>query len=148
MDINRRWRWAWLVVPVLAFACDGGEQRPTYDMWAIDLALPDSGPLPDGLDLSLVDTHSHSDAGLLCGQILQCFVDCEKATDPDKCRQDCVDQGTPEAQALYNAWYACMTDAVTGACADKCANPQSYSCQQCLVTTCYTDQQACENQQG
>jgi hypothetical protein len=121
------------------------------------------GPVPTGPGLNFVtdggpDAGSHDaggtenqpDAGsmLTCSEILDCINAC--ANGDQTCAQNCYNEGTSNAQHLFEAANQCVVTACpsTGAC----SNPSSTTCQNCennaVMGTCASQVNACANDTG
>ncbi|MFH1130597.1 MAG: hypothetical protein V1754_04635 [Pseudomonadota bacterium] len=80
--------------------------------------------------------------GKTCIEILQCVNGCPH-TD-QTCIDNCVAEGTTEAQGLFNAFMTCANTAVTGDCAADCTDQSSQECQDCVLGTCGAELDACQ----
>jgi hypothetical protein len=105
---------------------DGGSYVPPAD----GSVLPPTGDLGSGAAGSKT-----------CAELDTCVMSC--ADTDTTCFNNCMVQGTADAQTKMNALEQCGNAAFSGSCATSCADPSAKACGDCISTACATQVQAC-----
>ena len=79
-----------------------------------------------------------------CAAVDACIAGCQDYN----CLYNCLYSGTPNGQALFSAWNACLSDACYQPGQPCQANPQGPECGQCQGANCQTEKAACDADGG
>jgi hypothetical protein len=142
---------------LLAVGCGSTKKEPTTDgsVGKPDkgkITIPDGGGVEEdtgvtpGLEGGVVPGDQGTPQSLSCLEIIQCISKCGE-TD-QTCFTGCINQGSTDGQAKFDALLVCMEGAVKGSCAASCTDPAAKACADCWAAACQTQVDACQGGGG